>query len=163
MGALRAGAIGVDFLPVKGILGSAYPELNPNLKVVPEPFSGEEQVVVRALRPDVTLVHGAKGDSQGNLLVPRRSDVHLAVKAGRQVIATVEEKVEGELRDEADWRLIPPIYITALVHAPGGAAPTGFPPYYEQDGEHIAAYLKTGKDEAGYKEYLEKHVFGEGG
>ncbi len=153
----------MDFLPVRGIVGSAYPELNPNLKVVPDPFSGEDLVVVRALKPDAVLVHGARGDEAGNLLVPRRLDIHLAIKAGRRVIATVEERVEGELKDGPDWRLIPALYVTALVYTPGGAEPTGFPPYYQQDGEHLAFYLKSAKDPAALEEYLDKYVFGGGG
>jgi hypothetical protein len=75
------------------------------------------------------LVHGSQGDDQGNLLIPRASDWHLAVTASRKVIATVEERVAGVLQDRPEWRLIPAIYLTALVHCPGGAAPTGYPGY----------------------------------
>ena len=53
--------MGAPFLPVRGILGSIYPEVNADFKVIPDPFSGEDMVVVKALKPDVTLVHGSKG------------------------------------------------------------------------------------------------------
>jgi glutaconate CoA-transferase subunit A len=149
----------VPFLPVRGILGSVYLEVNANFKVIPDPFSGEELVLVKALRPDVTLVHGSRGDAQGNLLIPRRADWHLAIKAARQVIATVEEKVAGPLRDQPEWRLIPALHLTALVHAPGGAAPTGFPGYYALDEEHIALYLKSSKDPEAWNGYLQKYVY----
>jgi glutaconate CoA-transferase, subunit A len=149
----------VPFLPVRGILGSIYLEVNANFKVIADPFSGEELVLVKALRPDVTLVHGSRGDAQGNLLIPRRADWHLAIKAARQVIATVEEKVAGPLRDQPEWRLIPAFHLTALVHAPGGAAPTGFPGYYDMDEEHIAAYLTSSKDMDAFAAYLKEHIF----
>lgn len=155
--------MGVPFLPVRGILGSAYLEVNPRFRVIPDPFSGEELAVVRALTPDVTLVHAGQGDSQGNILIPRVSDWRLAITASGRVIATVEERVDGPLQDQAEWRVIPSMYLTALVHCPGGAAPTGYPGYYPQDEAHLADYLKSSRDPAAFAQYLRERVMsGEG-
>ena len=153
--------MGAPFLPVRGILGSVYPEVNDDFRVFPDPFSGEELVVVKALKPDVTLVHGSQGDEAGNILIPRLADWPLAIRASRRVIATVEERVAGPLQEDADWRLVPAIHLTALVHCPGGAAPTGFPGYYDLDEEHIAFYLQSAKDPAAWAEYLQKYVYQE--
>ncbi len=150
--------MGAPFLPVRGILGSAYLEVNPCLKVIADPFSGEELAAVQALRPDVALVHGSKGDDRGNLLIPRRADWPLAIRAARRVIATVEEKVTGPLQDSADWRLIPAIYVTALVHCPMGARPSGFTGYYELDEGELRGYLQSSKDPATFREYLENNI-----
>jgi glutaconate CoA-transferase subunit A len=155
--------MGVPFLPVRGILGSAYLTVNHRFRVLPDPFSAEDLVVVQALRPDVTLVHGAKGDDPGNLLIPRASDWPLAIRASRLTVATVEERVKGPLEEDANWQLIPSIHLTALVHLPGGAAPTGFPGYYGQDQEQISMYLKKSKDPAAFAEYLREWIFGRGG
>ena len=155
--------MGAPFLPVRGILGSAYPAINPRFRVIADPFSGEELVAVQALRPDVTLVHGAKGDEMGNLLIPRVSDWGLAVAASHKVIATVEECVAGPLQDMAEWRLIPAIHLTALVLCPGGAAPTGYPGYYPQDAAHLALYLTSCGEAASFARYLEDHVWGRQG
>ena len=155
--------MGVPFLPVRGILGSAYLEVNPRFRVIPDPFSAEDLAVVQELRPDVTLVHGAKGDDRGNLLIPRLSDWALAIKASRLTVATVEERVAGPLQDEAEWSLIPAIHLTALVHCPGGAGPTGFPGYYEMDEDHISRYLKSSRDPAAFEAYLQEQVFGKAG
>ena len=95
--------MGVPFLPVRGILGSAYLAVNPRFRIMPDPFSGENLVGVQALIPDVTLVHGARGDARGNLLIPRVSDWGLAVTASLKVIATVEEFVDGPLEDQPSW------------------------------------------------------------
>ena len=151
--------MGAAFLPVRGILGSIYPEVNADFKVIPDPFSGEDMVVVKALKPDVTLVHGSKGDGAGNILIPRLSDWSLAIRASKTVIATVEERVAGPLQEDSDWRLVPAIHLSALVHCPGGAAPTGFPGYYDLDEAHIALYLKSAKDPAAWEGYLQKYVF----
>ena len=156
--------MGAPGLPVRGILGSAYPEVNERFQVFPDPGSpGDTMVVVAALNPDVTLVHGAKGDEEGNLLIPRRADWGLAIKASRRVIATVEERVPGPLKDEADWRLIPGAHLTALVHSPGGARPTEYPGYYGPDEDGLARYLKQAKDATAFATYLQAQVFGGGG
>ena len=151
--------MGAPFLPVRGILGSIYPEVNADFRVFPDPFSGEELVVVKALKPDVTLVHGSQGDEAGNILIPRLSDWPLAIRASRTVIATVEERLPGPLKEDAEWRLIPAIHLSALVHCPRGAAPTGFPGYYGLDEEQIALYLQSAKDPAAWDDYLQRSVF----
>jgi glutaconate CoA-transferase subunit A len=155
--------MGVPFLPVRGILGSAYLQVNPRLRVMTDPFSGEELVAVQALTPDVTLIHGARGDSQGNLLIPRVSDWGLAITASRKVIATVEERLAGPLTDQPDWRLVPAIHLTALVHCPGGAAPTGYPGYYPLDEAHLALYLESTREAAAFARYLQDYVLGSAG
>ena len=155
--------MGVPFLPVRGILGSAYLAVNPRFRVMADPFSGQELVAVQALIPDVTLIHGALGDSRGNLLIPRASDWALAVTASRKVIATVEERVAGVLQDRPEWRLIPAIHLTALVHCPGGAAPTGYPGYYPQDAAHLASYLESSREAVTFARYLQDHVWGREG
>ena len=97
--------------------------------------------------------------SLGNILIPRLADWPLAIRASRTVIATVEERVAGPLQEEADWRLIPAIHLSALVHCPGGAAPTGYPGYYDLDEGQIALYLQSAKDPAAWADYLQKYVF----
>lgn len=152
--------MGAPFLPVRGILGSAYLQVNPRFRVMADPFSGQELAAVQALTPDVTLIHGAVGDDQGNILIPRVSDWHLAVTASRSVVATVEERLAGPLQDQPEWRLIPAIFLTALVHCPGGAAPTGYPGYYPQDEAQIALYLESARTDAAFDRYLKDHVRG---
>jgi glutaconate CoA-transferase subunit A len=156
--------MGAPVLPVRGILDSVYPEVNDRFQVIPDPASpGDTMVVVAALKPDVTLVHGAKGDEQGNILIPRRADWGLAIRAAARVIATVEERVPGPLKDDADWRLIPGAHLTALAHCPGGARPTEYPGYYGPDEDALALYLKQAKDPAAFASYLQEQVFGGGG
>ena len=158
MRALQAGGMGAPFLPVRGILGSAYLAVNPRFRVITDPFSGEELVAVQALTPDVTLIHGARGDEHGNILIPRVSDWRLAITASVKVIATVEERVAGPLQDQPEWRLLPAIFLTALVNCPGGAAPTGYPGYYPQDETHIARYLESARQAGSFARYLKDQV-----
>ena len=64
----------------------------------------------------------------------------------------------GPLTDQPEWRLIPAIWLTALVHCPGGAAPTGYPGYYPQDEAHLALYLESTREAASFAHYLQDQV-----
>ncbi|MGA9754950.1 MAG: hypothetical protein WBV23_07385, partial [Desulfobaccales bacterium] len=74
-----------------------------------------------------------------------------------------EERVAGPLKDRPEWRLTPAIHLTALVHCPGGAAPTGYPGFYPQDEAHLDLYLKSARDAAAFTWYLNEHVLGSAG
>ncbi len=58
---------------------------------------------------------------------------------------------------------MPPVWTdldgaAALVHCPGGAAPSGFSAHYELDAGELRRYLKSSKDPATFREYLEKNI-----
>jgi hypothetical protein len=72
----------------------------------------------------------------------------------------LEERVAGPLTDQPDWRLIPAIHLTALVHCPGGAGPTGYPGCYPQDQTHLALYLESTRQAAAFDRYLHDYVRG---
>jgi hypothetical protein len=96
----------------------------------------------------------------------RSAEGSARVRMGETVVicaATVEERVDGPLADQPDWQLIPAIFLTALVHCPGGAAPTGYPGYYPQDAAHLALYLESTRKAAAFTRYLEDHVLGREG
>src|SRR5712692_2219351 len=68
---LLAGAMGVPFLPTKSLLGSSMEEDNAragDFAAVDDPFGGPDRVgYVRALVPDVAVVHGWVADRAGNV------------------------------------------------------------------------------------------------
>lgn len=63
--ALHAGALGVPFLPTYATLGSDLLKKNGNLREFSSPVSEEKLVAVRALRPDVAILHMQRADAQG--------------------------------------------------------------------------------------------------
>src|ERR1700728_919351 len=64
--ALHAGAMGVPFMPTYATLGSDLLKKNGNLREFASPVSEETLVAVRALRPDVAILHVQRADAQGN-------------------------------------------------------------------------------------------------
>ncbi|MFZ1985001.1 MAG: CoA transferase [Desulfatitalea sp.] len=68
---LLAGALGWDFMPTTSLIGSSMAEENKDsFKTMDNPFSGEGQIgLLKAFRPDITLVHGAVADRSGNTIL----------------------------------------------------------------------------------------------
>lgn len=70
--ALQAGAMGVPFLPTRSANGSDVPRNNHFFYQVVSPFANEETgeremlLAVRAIKPDVTIVHVQRADESGN-------------------------------------------------------------------------------------------------
>jgi len=152
-------------MPVRGLLGSDYLKIRPDFKVLQDPFTGDDVVVVPPITPDVALIHALKGDSAGNLLVDRIEDDHLLAQASRRVIATVEELVPlvggsggPALQETTDGLFVSGVYITALVHAPHGAYPAGCRGLYEHDPTHIRRYMEAARTTTGFQDYLETYV-----
>ena len=85
--ALRAAVLGIPFLPLPV---SAGPAPQADVAQVRDPFRGGSVSVVRALEPDVALVHAQAADRQGNLWIEDPVTDELLVRASRRVIATAE-------------------------------------------------------------------------
>ncbi|MBW2145746.1 MAG: hypothetical protein JRG73_05150 [Deltaproteobacteria bacterium] len=152
--------MGIPFIPVRGIIGSDYMRVREDFKVIPNPYGGDDVLVVPAIVPDVAILHGFQADSRGNVLVERKSDIDLAVFASRKVIATVEEMVpNGKLHPTARRELISWIHFDAVVEVPYGAHPTACPEVYGVDETHVREYLHSARDGESFSRYLERYVF----
>jgi glutaconate CoA-transferase subunit A len=147
-------------MPVRGLVGSDYLKARPDFRVIRDPFSDEDVAVVPPITPDVALIHALKGDPEGNILVDRIEDDHLLAQASRRVIASVEEIVPGEdLAETPEGLFVSGIYVTALVHAPRGASPTGCRGHYEHDPIQIRRYLEAAKTPEAFHAYLEEYIY----
>lgn len=158
MSALRAAAYGIPFMPVKGLIVSDLIEANDYFTHVSDPFSNEEITVVKAIGPDVTIIHVQEADCQGNALIegPKFDDVLLA-KASKKIIISAEKIVETSkfraLNQKVD---IPHFMVSAVVHVPGGARPCSCQGAYDIDREDIRAF-KALKNKEQLSSYLENY------
>lgn len=142
---IRAGAFGIPFMPVKGVIGSDLVKLHEKYgtwKVIKDPFSGEDLLLVKSINPDVAIIHVHKADEEGNaeILGPIYEDEYKA-KASKKVIITAEEIVP---RAYFSGRrpTINGIYVTAVVHLPGGAEPTSMFGLYDVNWDKILEELQ---------------------
>src|SRR6266481_6317078 len=93
--AYEAGAAGLPCAIFRGYVGVDLPKVNPRIKRITCPFTGEELAAVPAHRPDVAVVHALKADRAGNVLLEGIVGVQKeAVLASKRSIVTVEEIVD---------------------------------------------------------------------
>lgn len=165
---LKAGSIGVPFYPVVTSTGS---DLIENLtkrgkaEKIKCPFSGEDVILVPALKPDVAIIHAQRADIYGNTQIDGLN--WLAddmAKASKKTLVSAEEIVDREvIRHSVEAKIqgatIPGMLVDAVTHAPFGAHPTACYDLYDLDTEHLRAYVETGRDPKNLQAYLQKFVF----
>jgi glutaconate CoA-transferase subunit A len=154
--ALRAGAMGIPFMPARTALGSDLFKTNTSLKTMTCPFSGDILTAVGAINPDVAIVHLQRADrfgnahAWGNLGLTRD-----ACLASRHIIITAEEIVEPEVISRDPNRVITPGFrVSAVAHVPWGGHPSPVPGYYNRDHQAFIDYRnqsKTSDDFAKWK------------
>lgn len=158
---VQAGSMGVPFVPTLGYAGSDIFERRDDFKVIPHPFvEGENIVVAKAITPDVALFHGPKGDRRGNVLAANTGEALTLALASRKVIVSVEEIVDEVSSHDPAGEYIPALNVTAVIHAPFGAHPTGCKGFYEEDKALIEEYAEASVSDEAFSEYLNKYVFG---
>jgi len=158
--ALTAGKMGLPFMPTGTALGSDLYRTNPNLKTMVCPFTGRKLTAVRAIQPDVTIIHAQRSDEYGNAHVWGNMGVtREACLAGRSVIVTAEEIVAPEIISSDPNRVVTPgLRVGAVVHVPWGAHPSPAPGYYNRDHRAFLEYRDASRTEEAFRFWLKKWV-----
>jgi glutaconate CoA-transferase subunit A len=140
--ALRAGALGVPFLPTHTARGSDLFKTNPSLKTVTCPFTGQNLTAVAAMNPDVTIIHVQRADEYGNAHCWGNAGItREACLAAERVLVTCEEVVSPEVISSDPNRVITPGFrVCAVAHAPWGAHPSPVPGHYNRDHQAFLDY-----------------------
>jgi glutaconate CoA-transferase subunit A len=140
--ALRAGAMGVPFMPARTALGSDLYRTNGNLKRMACPFTGETLTAVAAINPDVTIIHVQRADEYGNAHCWGNMGItREACLAARRVVITAEDIVAPEVISSDPNRVITPGFrVSAVVHVPWGAHPSPVPGFYNRDHQFFLDY-----------------------
>ncbi|MBI4444468.1 MAG: CoA transferase subunit A [Acidobacteria bacterium] len=159
--ALKAGAMGVPFIPTRSTLGSDLLRRNPGLEPLTDARTGEELVAVRALRPDVAIVHVQRSDEDGNCHVWGNLGVTLeAVRASRRTLVIAEEVVSRQvIVSDPNRTLIPGFLVHAVVHQPWGAHPSPVQGYYNRDHRFFSDYHHQTRTWEGTKQWLGEWVY----
>jgi len=178
--ALQAAAMGVPYLPTRTAQGSEVPKGNHFFRQVFSPFPtqevapgtevaqpsgvGEPLLAVRALKPDVTIVHVQRADAHGNAHCWGNFGVMIeAVRAARKVILLAEEIVAPEvIASDPNRTVIPGFLVAAVVEAKYGAHPSPVQGYYKRDDAFFKQYHESTKTQADYDAWAARWVHGAG-
>jgi len=157
---LQAGVHNLPFIPVLGFIPSDLMKVRRDLRVIPDPYTGREYVVVPPVIPDLAIIHAVRGSRDGGVITLASRNDRLLAMAAKKTIAVVEELVPpaAVLAGRQEIFVAAP-HIDAVVPAPGGAHPTGCPGRYETDEAHLREYLAAARHEDDFRAYLENYVF----
>jgi glutaconate CoA-transferase, subunit A len=159
---LRAGAMGVPFMPIRPMLGSDVLRERPEAKEIDCPFTGEKLLLVPALNPDVALIHVQRCDAHGNAQIDglQFMDIDLAMAANKVILSSERIVSNDQIRRAPDRTKIPFFAVDAIVEVPYGCAPHECYGVYEPMLNHMEYYVgMVNRDPvAGMADYLERFV-----
>jgi glutaconate CoA-transferase, subunit A len=183
--ALQAAAMGVPFLPTLTARGSDIARQNPFFAEIESPFSMETDVIppcgdgrprpsrpsearlsklhaVRALAPDVTIVHVQRADREGNAHCWGNFGVMVeGVRAAKRVIVVAEEIVNPDIiASDPNRTVIPGFLVNAVVACQYGAHPSPVQGYYKRDDAFFRQYHEQTKTKADTDAWLQRWVYG---
>ena len=155
-----AGASGLPFAVLRGYQGSDLVKVNPRIKFIECPFTGEQLAAVPSVRPDVTVIHAQKADRKGNVLLWGILGVQKeAALAAKRCIVTVEEIVD-ELDAPINACVLPSWALTAICHVPGGAHPSYALGYSERDNRFYQAWDPIARDRETFNAWIDEYIHG---
>lgn len=159
--ALQAGAMGIPFLPTRTALGSDIPKGNHFFYQIFSPFEPKETLwAVRALTPDVAIVHVQRADRDGNAHCWGNFGVMIeGVRAAKRVILVAEEVVDPEvIASDPNRTVIPGFLVNAVVECAYGAHPSPVQGYYKRDDTFFRQYHEQTKTKADSDAWQERWV-----
>lgn len=161
--AYAAGAAGLPFATFRGYIGTSYPEVNPRIKHVICPYTGERLATVPAIALDVAMIHAQKADRAGNVLIEGIVGVQKeAVLASKRSIVTVEEIVDEFENLSPNAVILPHWTVSAVVEVAGGAHPSYAQGYYKRDNGFYIAWDKIARERDGFQAWMRDNVMKKG-
>ena len=152
--ALWAAAWNVPSLPTRTLLGSDILRTNPDLSTV------DDLVQVKAVRPDVAIVHVQRADELGRAHAwgPLGISEEAGLAAGRIVISC-EELVDASVTlSDPNRILFPETKVAAVVHEPGGAHPSPVQGFFKRDHAFHRDYADRSRTVEGFDAWLHEWV-----
>ena len=161
--AYEAGAAGLPLAVFRGYKGAGLKDVNPNIREVTCPFTGEVLAAVPAIRPDVAVIHAQKADRKGNVLIEGILGVQKeAVLAAKRSVVTVEEIVDDLGDIHPNLTVLPGWTVTAIAAVPGGAHPSYARGYYGRDNAAYLDWDKIATDMESFRSWIDENVMAVG-
>ena len=157
--AYEAGAANLPFAVFRGYKGVDLPKVNPAIRSVTCPYTGEVLATVPAIRPDVTVIHALRADRDGNVLLEGILGVQKeAVLAARRAVVTVEEIVDDFGPRSPNAVILPAWTIGAIAVVPGGAYPSYAHGYYKRANAFYKAWDAIARERDTFLAWMRENV-----
>jgi glutaconate CoA-transferase subunit A len=157
--AYDAGASNLPFAVLRGYIGVDLPRVNPQIRTVTCPFTGEQLAAVPAIRPNVGIIHAQKADANGNVLLEGITGVQKqAVLAAQRSLVTVEEVVEDFGPRSSNAVILPSWTVTAIAVVPRGAHPSYAHGYYARDNGFYIGWDKIARERDSFLDWMRVNV-----
>ncbi|MEI9992662.1 MAG: CoA-transferase [Rhizomicrobium sp.] len=161
--AYDAGAANLPFAVFRGYRGAELAEVNPRIKSIACPFTGERLAAVPAIRPDVAVIHAQKADADGNVLIEGIVGVQKqAVLAAKRSIVTVEERVTSLDAASPNACILPHWAVGAVVVVRGGAFPSYAQGYYPRNNGFYIAWDDIARERDTFLAWMDENVMRKG-
>jgi len=156
--AFAAGAARLPFGVIRDGAPNDLQKYTTTMASVECPFTREGVIAVRAMNPDVAIIHAQRADEQGNVQLWGITGVQKeAVLAAKVAIVTVEE-IRETLEPVPNGIVIPSWVISSVVHAPGGARPSYAHGYYCRDDAFYREWDQIARDRDRFTEWMDRNV-----
>lgn len=156
--AFTAGAAGLPFAVLRGYTGTDLPTVNPDIRSIQCPFTGEILAATPSVLPDVTILHAQKADPDGNVLLWGILGVQKeAALAARKCIVTVEEIVD-HLDAWPNACILPSWVVTAVCCVPRGASPSYAQGYYHRDNLFYREWDTIARSRDHFTAWIDRHI-----
>jgi glutaconate CoA-transferase subunit A len=162
--AYEAGAAGLPCAIFRGYIGGDLPQVNPKIKRVTCPFTGEELAAVPAHRPDVAVIHAQRADRAGNVMIEGVLGVQKeAVLAAKRSVVTVEEIVDELPVDRSLNAVVLPHWTVGhVVEVPGGAFPSYAQGYYPRNNSFYKKWDAIARERDTFLAWMKANVLEKG-
>ncbi len=164
---LQAAEKGIPFMPLRGVIGSDLVTHRDDWIQINNPFAdtgdrdGDDPILLfPAIKPDFALFHAPMADREGNVWVGIRRELMLMAHAATKTFVSTEQVVSESLLadDQSAAGTISSLYITDVVVSEQGAWPVGLFGCYDEDHEHLSAYVAAAGSEDGFAQYRQRWI-----
>ncbi|WP_277251981.1 CoA transferase subunit A [Neptunomonas phycophila] len=157
--AYEAGAAGLPCAIFRGYLGAQLEEVNPNIKRVECPFTGEKLAAIPSIQPDVAIIHAQKANKNGDVLIEGIVGVQKeAILAAKRAIVTVEEIVDDFDDIHINACVLPSWTVKSIAVVQGGAHPSYAMGYYDRDNAFYKNWDPIASDRDAFLAWMKDNV-----
>ncbi|MFQ5891840.1 MAG: CoA transferase subunit A, partial [Candidatus Methanofastidiosia archaeon] len=158
--ALQAALMDVPFLPTGKLFNTDILKVREDLEIFKSPIGDEKLIAVRAVRPDVAVIHVPVCSEEGYAQIPGNLGVDKELsRCAKKVILTTEKIVSTKELSKKRVEIFG-FNVDCVVELEKGAHPTSCYPLYALDLHALLAYMYFSSEEQFFESFLKEYVLG---